>query len=320
MNRRTFLAALAGGPMFGGGFAGGSERVNGLRAIGWLYLGQAWNLGTFRARLRELGWIEGKNLAIEARWADNDRDRLPALAADLVDRKVDVLVTQTTLAAHAAKEATSTIPIVMAGSNNPVTEGLVASMTRPGKNVTGVMHSPPALGQKMVQLLKQAAPQVTRIAVLERAVDGGTTILARAAGDLGVMFKMTQVESHDDVAAALAAALRWGANALFVPPTAMNDNVERLIADFALAHRWASVGGSRSFAERGGLMSYWASWREIRRQAADYVDKILRGANPGELPIEQPTKFEFVLNLRTARKLGLTIPQSIRLRADELIA
>ena len=319
MNRRTFLRALPGSLAAGVSFAAGDQQRSELRTIGWLHLGQAWSLTSFRARLRELGWVEGKNFAIEARWADTDRDRRPALATDLVDRKVDIIVTQTTLAAHAAKEATSTIPIVMAGSNNPVIEGLVASMTRPGKNITGVTHSPAALGQKMVQLLKEAAPRVTRIAVLERATDGGFAILARAADELGVVFAMAQAESHEEVPVALAAAVRWHANALFVPPTAMNDGAEKLIADFARAHRWASVGGSTSFPERGGLMSYWASWREVRRQAADYVNKILKGAKPGDLPIEQPAKFELVLNLKTARDLGLAIPQSLRLRADELI-
>jgi putative ABC transport system substrate-binding protein len=319
MNRRTFLRALPGSLAVGAGIAPGVPQSSDLHTIGWLHLGQSWNLSQFRERLRELGWIEGKNIAIETRWADNDRERLPALAADLVDRRVEIIVTQTTLAAHAAKEATSAIPIVMAGSNNPVAEGLVASMTRPAKNVTGVAHSPEGgVGQKMVQLLREAAPRVSRIAVLERATDRGATRLA-AANERGIVFMVAQAESHDEVPAALAAALRWRANALYVPPTPVNESVLGLIADYARAHRWASIGGSKAFPLKGGLMSYWASWREIRRQAADYVDKILKGARPGDLPIEQPAKFELVLNLKTARELGLAMPQSLRLRADELI-
>ena len=319
MNRRTFLRALPSGLVIGADFAAGAQAGSELRTIGWLHLGHAWKLSDFRERLRELGWIEGKNIAIETRWADNDRDLLPVLAADLVDRKVEVIVTQTTLAALTAKEATTTIPIVMAGSSNPVAAGLVASMTRPGKNVTGVTHSPEqGVGQKMVQLLKEAAPRVSRIAVLDRATDRGATRLV-AANERGVVFMLAQAESHDEVPAALAAALRWRANAVYVPPTPVNEAVLGLIADYARAHRWASIGGSKDFSMSGGLMSYWASWREVRRQAADYVDKILKGAKPGELPIEQPAKFELVLNLKTARELGLALPQSLRLRADELI-
>src|SRR5205814_5356042 len=166
------------------------------------------------------------------------------------------------------------------------------------------------------------APRVSRIAVIDRATDRGSTrLLARlaAANERGVVFMLAQAESHDEVPAALAAALRWRANAVYIPPTPVNEAVLGLIADYARAHRWASIGGSKAFPLNGGLMSYWAGWREIRRQAADYVDKILKGARPGELPLEQPAKFELVLNLKTARELGLTPPQSLRLRADELI-
>jgi putative ABC transport system substrate-binding protein len=320
MNRRMFLRAFSGSLVVGAGYTAHAQQNTQLRTIGWLHLGNAWPLGQFRERLREIGWIEGKSFVIETRWADNDRELLPALAADLAERRVDVIVTQTTLAALAAKDATSTIPIVMAGCNNPVREGLVTSLTHPGKNVTGVMHSPePPLGPKLIQLLKQAAPQVSRIAVLERAVDGGTLNLSASVHDPDVVFALAQAESQLEVPTALAGALRWGANALYVPPTAVNEASLRLIADFARVHRWPSIGGSTSFPAAGGLMAYWGSWREIRRQAADYVDRILKGTKPGELPIQQPAKFDLVLNLKTAQALGLTLSPSLRLRADELI-
>jgi len=319
MSRRTFLCALSGSLLAGARLAAAVTPHHDTRTIGWLSLGQQWDMEAFRSRLRELGWVEGRDVAIEARFADNDRERLPALAADLVERKVDVIVTQTTLAAHVAKQATESIPIVMAGCNDPVLEGLVASLARPGKNITGIMYGPRGFGFKIVQLLIEAAPQATRIAVLIRETDGDTSSWRAPAKELGIVLAFPQVESRMEIPAALEAALRWRANALYVPPTSLNNANNKLIAEFARVHRLPAIGGARNFPLEGGLMSYFASWREIRRQAADYVDKVLRGAQPGDLPIEHPAKFELVLNLRTARELGLAIPASLRLRADELI-
>lgn len=318
MNRRRVLGALTG-TLLAATTPSRAERAGAFRRVGWLHLGQAWQLADFRGRMRELGWIEGMNYSIEARWADNDLKRLPALAAELVAMHLDVIVTQSTLAAVAASRATRTTPIVMAGSSNPIAEGLVESLSRPGHNVTGVLNNPgPAFAVKLIQLLCTAAPRATRIAVLERAVDGNTRSLV-AFVDPRITFTIAEADSHATVPDALVAALGRGANAVFVPPTAVNSNADTFIAEFARAHRWPSIGGSKQFVALGGLMSYWASWREIRRQAADYADKILRGSKPGDLPVEIPGKFELVINLKTARELDLAIPQSLRLRADELI-
>ena len=289
-------------------------------AIGWLHLGKAWNLGQFRRALADLGWIEGRNITIEPRWANNDQDRLPGLVAELVKLPVAVIVTQTTLAAIAASRATSSVPIVMAGSSNPVEVGIVQSLARPGGNVTGVTNNPgTGFVTKMAQLLKQTAPNLSRLAVLHRGAEGDAREIALAAPRLGISVVDARADSHDDVPGALATALRAGADGLFAPPNAANDPQRQLIVAFALAHRWPSIGGDTDFVAAGGLMSYWADWAAIRRQAAEYVDKILRGAHPADMPIEQPSKLELVLNLRTAAALGLEIPQSVRLRADELI-
>jgi len=289
--------------------------------VGWLHLGKAWDLGQFRRPLAELGWIEDRNIAIEPRFADNDEERLSALAAELTQLPVDVIVTQTTVAAVAASRATATVPIVMAGSSNPVKLGIVHSLARPGGNVTGVTNNP-GVGfiTKMAQLLKEAAPRMARLAILARGVESDVWVeIESSAPRLAFTVVNAQANTHDEVPDALAAALRAGADSVFAPPNPINDAQRKAIVEFALANRWPAIGGDRYFVAAGGLMSYWADWVTIRRQAASYVDQILRGANPAEMPIEQPTKLELVLNLRTAAAIGLTIPQAVRLRADELI-
>ena len=320
IDRRTFVRTLAAGLLIAP-FPAGAVPERAVRRVGWLHLGRPWGLTQFRDKLKELSWIEGRNLIIDGRFADNEISRLPALAAELVDLKVDVIVTQTTPAAVAARNATAAIPVVMAGSSDPVGLGLVQSLARPGGNVTGVTNMPNAgFGGKLVQLLKEAAPRVSRIAVLDRTGAGGDRSSRLEAGTptLGVTVVSAPANTHHDVAAALAAALRQRADGLYVAPNPVNDAQRKVIADFTLAHRLPTIGGDKNLVAAGTLMSYWADWVAIRQQAAAMVDKILKGADPAQLPVEQPTKFELAINLSTARALGLTLPPPLVLRADEL--
>ena len=277
------------------------------------------DVAAFLERLGQLGYVEGRNLQIELRAADRQADRLPALAAELVRLDVDVIVTITTPAARAAKAATTTIPIVMAGSAAPVEEGLVASLARPGGNVTGVTNNP---GQgfvvKQLQLLKEAAPRMSRVAILltTDTVENRSLDAMRAMEtSLGVISTPVIIDSptQPDVAALLT---RARADALYVFPNSINHAHGKTILDFATANRLPTMYGERESVEAGGLMSYWVNWLDLRRHAAVYVDKILKGAKPADLPVEDPTKFELVINLKTAKALGLTISQSLLLRAE----
>jgi putative tryptophan/tyrosine transport system substrate-binding protein len=317
MRRRSFvrvaaLACAAPAPVF-------AQTVRRRRRIALLQLDGA-RMEPLRRGLRDLGWIDGDNLSIEMRHADNQPDRLPALAAELVDLDVEIIVTQTTAAAQAAKRATSTIPIVMAGTADPVGDGLVRSLQRPGGNVTGMTNNPgPGFATKMVELLKEAAPNVARLAVLERGVDHHRSDLARAVSQLNVTLLDARVATPDDVPGALAAALRGRADGLFVGPIPANDAQRSLIVKWTLDHRIPAIGGDALFTEAGGLMSYWTDWAELRHRTAAYVDKILKGMHPSMLPVEQPSKFELVINGKTARHLGLTLSESLRVRADRLV-
>ncbi len=275
----------------------------------------------FRDRLNSLGYAEGRNLVIERRYAQGQFERLPALAAELVRLNVDVIVTITTPAAQAAKAATSTIPIVMAGSANPVELGLVASLARPGANVTGVTNSlGDGFNAKQLQLLKEAAPRISRVAVIMNDSSIEVTAFGHmqaASAALGVAVVAFNSESSNEIDLDALGKLR--ADALYVFPNAGNSRHAKAILAFAAENRLPAIYGDREAVEAGGLMSYWTNWLELRRHAAVYVDKILKGARPADLPVEQPTRFELVINLKTARALGLTIPQSVLLRADEVI-
>jgi ABC-type uncharacterized transport system substrate-binding protein len=278
----------------------------------------------FKMGLSRLGWEEARNFVIEKRWGATKQEGLRALAAELVASEVDVIVTISTPAALAAKQATSTIPIVMAGSSDPVENGLVTSLAHPGGNVTGLTNNPGGeFIRKLIQLLKEAAPAVSRVGVLHdstnRAEAGTLTAVQAAATAMG----MTAVngDARDAVAIpeVLAAVLRAGANGLYVSPSALNNSQLKLIADFTLANRLPAIFGDKQFVSEGGLMSYWTDWNDLRRRSAAYVDKILKGAKPADLPVDQPTKFELVVNLKTAKTLGLAIPPSLLVRADEVI-
>jgi ABC-type uncharacterized transport system substrate-binding protein len=296
-----------------------------LYRVGYLNLGRnadgQESLAAFRQRMQELGWSEGRNLAVETRWAEGRRDRLPGLAAELVQLPVDVLVTITTPAAQAAKAATSTIPIVMAGSADPVALGLIASLARPGGNVTGITNNPGVeFFVKQLQLLKEAAPRISRIGVIMHPMIEMQFLRVGqgSAPTLGVT--LIPIEVTEDTFD-ISAMSRARADALYVFPNNSNWANRVAIAKFASENRLPTMyaDGKEALAEAGGLMSYFTDWLGLRRQAAIYVDKILRGAKPADLPVEQPTKFELIVNLKTAKTLGLTIPQSVLLRADEVI-
>ena len=277
----------------------------------------------FLAGLRELGWIEGKTITIEYRSANWNVELLDDLAEELVRMKVDIIVAAGAGAVlRAAKQATRTIPIVMTGSADPVAEGLVASMARPGGNVTGSSLMIAELGSKRLELLKEAVPRVARLAVLLSPVTSDKLELAAtqaAARRLGVTLKLMEVRNADDLARTFAVLAKERPDALTMFFDALTTGYRGLVGDFAKKHKLPTVFGAREFAEAGGLMSYAPDIAEGFRRAATYVDRILKGAKPADLPVEQPTKFELVINLKTAKALGLTIPHSLLLRADQVI-
>ena len=328
MDRRTFVVAATAIAVVPGATV--AQQTGKSYRIGWLDLGTRPSttsppLEAFRRGLSELGWIEGRNLAIETRYADDDNARLAAVTAELVGLRVDVIVTITTPAALAAKKATGLIPIVMAGSSDPVELGLVKSLARPGENVTGLTNNPGAgFTQKLTQLLKEAAPKVSRVALLWGASTAvgearALTELQATAPILGITVLSAEAREPSEVPVALAAILQQRADGLYVTPSSTNTGQQKLILDFALANRLPSIFADSRWVSPGGLMSYGIDWLELRRHSAIYVDKILRGAKPADLPVEQPTKFELVINLKTAKALGLTIPQPLLLRANEVI-
>ena len=282
----------------------------------------AWHQA-FRQGLRQLGWVEGQNISIEYRYAEGRNDRLPDLAADLVRLKVDIIVVSISTDALAAKNATGSIPIVMASAGDPVASGLVDSLARPGGNITGLSQIAPELAGKRLELLKETVPKLTRVAVLWHP--GGATsplawkesqIPARA---LGLQLHSMEVRSSNDFAKAFEEATRGRVGALAVMPDPLFVRNLKPIADLAAKSRLPSIFHLREFADLGGLMAYGPDRSDMFRRSATYVDKILKGAKPADLPVEQPTRFELVINLMTARALGLTIPQTVFIRADHVI-
>ncbi len=278
----------------------------------------------FAQGLSENGFVVGRDVLIEFRTALGKPDRLPALAAELVRLPVDMLVTASTPAARAAKHATDTIPIVMMAVSDPVQYGLVASLARPGGNVTGVTSNPgPGFDAKRLQLLKEAAPRISRVAVIWSSESAPETAsfrgLEKVGPTLGVTVLSAEVRDRDGLAGAFGTVTRQRADALFVTPSPLNYTLLKEIVGFATANRLPSMFGDRAFVDAGGLMSYWTSWNGLARRAADYVARILKGARPADLPIEEPTRFELIVNLKTAKALGLTIPPSLRVQADEVL-
>ena len=277
----------------------------------------------FRQGLRELGYVEGKNIVIEWRYAEGKLDRLPALVAELVRLKVNVIVAGGPTPTRAAKDATSTIPIVMAQHTDPVGSGLVASLARPGGNITGLSTLAPEISGKRLELLKEIIPKLFRVAVF------GTSTSASSAQELGgvrftagtleLKLQLLDIKGPKDVETAFRTASKERADAILVLSSGVNANLQTEIAELAVKSRLPVMYYRSEFVEGGGLMSYGVSFTDLDRRAATYVDKILRGAKPADLPVEQPKKFEFVINLKTAKQIGLTIPPNVLARADRVI-
>ena len=281
-------------------------------------------VGAFRQGLRDLGYIEGQNIVFEYRWGEGNIDRFPILVAELVRLKVDAIVTGGTLAALAAKKATTTIPIVMSTVDDPVAFGLVDSLGRPGGNITGLTSGAgPGLYGKRLELLKETFPRVSRVAVLWNPDDPGSVINMRGmeapARSLSLKLQSVEMREPNDLEQAFSAMKRERAEALVTILGALVGGQRSRIVDLAAKSRMATMSAESQWTEVGGLMSYGASYPDLYRRAATYVDKILKGANPADLPVEQPTKFEFIVNLKAAKQIGLTIPPNVLARADKVI-
>jgi putative ABC transport system substrate-binding protein len=280
-------------------------------------------LENFREGLQDLGYVEGRTFAIESRNAEGRNEQLAALADELVRLKVEVILTVNTPAALAAKNATATIPIVITRVADPVKSGLVASLSHPGGNLTGLSFMPDDIGTKQLELLKEIRPSISRVAVLWHADNPGATIVVKqmehASSQLGLRFLRLSVRDPSDFPGALGTATRGRVEALFVVDDAMITKHRVRILDLAAKHSMPVVSFYKEFAEAGGLFAYGASPPAIYRRAAALVDKILKGAKPADLPVEQPMKFEFIINLNTAKRIGLTIPPNVLYRADRVI-
>jgi putative tryptophan/tyrosine transport system substrate-binding protein len=326
MERRAFIT-MVGGSMLAGPLTAEGQQAGKIYRIGMLETTSmtlnAANLDAFRQGLRELGYVEGRNFMIEYRSADGRRERFPELATELVRLKVDVILTRGTPAVMAAKNATGTIPVVMAASGDPLLSGVVAGLARPGGNVTGLSAIVVEVTGKRLQLLREVVPGVSRIASL---LDMGnpnnalqwkeTEIVAQS---LGVQPQLLDIRKPGDFGGAFDAAIRQRAGAMVVGIDALTQANHRLIIDLAAKHRLPAIYATREFVDAGGLVAYGVSYPHLYHRAATYVDKILKGAKPADLPVEQPTKFEFAINLKTAKALGLTIPPSVLARADQVI-
>jgi putative ABC transport system substrate-binding protein len=325
--RRFLLTSLAG--VLAAPLVAEAQQAAKIARIGWLGDKPAGNphvREAFLQGLRDLGYVESRNLVIEYRAAEGNFERFPALAAELVALKVDIIVATGTPAALAATQATRTLPIVFIAVGDPVTSGLVTSLARPGGNVTGSSILDPDLVGKCLEQLKQAVPGISRVAVLwhpgvfpertEKDILKGAEVAARS---LGVRLQFVEARGPADFDRAFSEMTRARATALTVLSSLMFFNERRRLVDLAAKNRLPAVYTARDYVDAGGLMAYGANPADLFRRAATYVDKILKGAEPADLPVEQPTKFELVINLKTAKALGLTIPPSLLLRADQVI-
>ena len=326
MDRRTFISGLTFG-LLAAPLAAEAQPPGKVPRIGVLVVATrsffSTRIESFRQGLRELGYVEGKNVLIEYRYAEGKLDLLPALASELVQLKVDVIVTASPPGVQAAKNATSTIPIVFAAIGDPVGGGFVASLARPGGNVTGLSILAPALSGKRLELLKEAFPKVTRVVILWNPTSSGEALSFRempaVAKALGVQHQSMEVRAANDFEDGFQRAKQEGAQALVTMPSPVINANRQQILEFAAKNRLPAMYAGSEFVEAGGLMSYGPNYTDQFRRAAVFVDKILKGAKPADLPVEQPTKFELIINLKTAKALGLTIPPSLLQRADQVI-
>jgi putative ABC transport system substrate-binding protein len=326
MDRRTFFGSLACIP-FARPLDAVAQQAGKVWRIGFLAGGARPPDGAppaaLRQALQELGYMDGTSISYVGRWAEAKKDRLPGLAAELVGLKVDLIVTFGGAAAEAAKEATSTIPIVIVYAGDPVGTGLIASLARPGGNISGITDQATELSAKRLELLKEAMPNASRVAVLWNAGDRAMTLryqeIEKAARMLGVTIRPLGVREPDDFDVAFSAMTRERPDALLLITDALTNLNRKRILDFAAAHRVPAMYEFGSLVREGALMSYGSDLGDSFRRAAVYVDKILKGAKPSELPVEQPNRYYLLVNLKTAKALGLTIPQSLLLRADEVI-
>jgi ABC-type uncharacterized transport system substrate-binding protein len=325
LKRRDFIT-LVGGAAAAWPLAARAQQPGKLRTIG--FLGQStrsaaseW-VAAFVQRLHELGWNEGRTVAIEYRWADGREERFAQIAAEFVRLKVDIIVTSGTPQVLAAKQATSVIPIVFAAAGDPVASGLVASLARPGGNATGLSSLVADLAGKRLELLREVAPALRRLAIMGNVGNPLTVLelgeVQAAAGTLGLEVHTLEIRQAQDITPAFE-ALKGRADALYVCIDALVNANRIRINTSALGARLPTMHGSRDYVEAGGLMSYGPNYPDLFRRSADYVDKILHGAKPGDIPVEQPTKFDLVVNLTTARALGLDLPPTLLARADEVI-
>ena len=329
MDRRAFLSALSGSVLAAPLSTAAAQPREKVPRVGYLSPGSPSDLArqrrfeAFRQGLRELGYVEGQNIAIEPRWAEGKYARYSALAADLVRLKVDVIVAVGGRATQDAQQATRTIPIVMPVVIDPLGSGLVASLAHPGGNVTGLTIMASDLVGKQFEVLKEVVPKGSRVALLWNPANPGSAPQVReaegAARALGVRLQTLEARDPQEIDSAFAAMTKERAGALVVLSDAILLNQRRQIAELAAKSRLPAVYTLREHAEAGGLMAYGANPLDLERRAATYVDKILKGAKPADLPVEQATKFELVINLKTAKALGLTIPPSLLQRADQVI-
>jgi putative tryptophan/tyrosine transport system substrate-binding protein len=310
-----------------GGVAQAQQRANAPR-IGYLSPSSASvsasNREVFRDGLRQLGYVEEKNITIESRYADGKDERLTGLAAELVRLKVDVIVTHSTPAIRAVQRATTSIPIIMANVGDPIAQGFVASFAHPGGNITGFTNLSPDLSTKRLEVLKEVSPKILRVAVFQNAVQHGPAVkeVETAAKAFSVQLQILEVRGPADLDAAFEAAARDRADALVTLPNPLlrqDNGPRRRIVDFTLSRRIPSMYEGSDYVEAGGLMSYGLDDKDNFRRAAAYVDKILKGSKPADLPVQQPMKFEFVINLKAAKQIGVTIAPSVLARADRVI-
>jgi putative ABC transport system substrate-binding protein len=322
MNRRRFFNSL-GVAALSAPLVAEAQQAGKLYQVGFVTLGPQPMKGglwqSFIEAMRELNYVEGRNLLARLAIAEGNTDRMRDLIADLVQAKVDVIVTTSSQETLAVKRATSTIPIVMTLAPDPVEQGLVASLARPGGNVTGLTSQVPAISQKLVELLREAVPLASRFAVLGSTFPAIRRELQAAAQQLGITLSFTSINGPDDLDPALARAKKDGAGGIIVALDVVTLRHRAKLVPLALKHRLPGIYWVREYVEAGGLMSYGVSFGAVGRRAAYFVDRLLKGAKPADLPVEYPTTFELVINLKTAKALGLTIPPSLLLRADQVM-